>query len=630
MFCILLALCAQGGHTVGSDESALVVYAQQLPVDAIADQSFVLPEHWYALQVPNGIPKQVFAWILWASPGIEQVVDGATGEFAARSISNDTYVDDQWHLSNLNSPTFDINIEDAWNLGYYGAGQIIGIADNGVDQLHPDLSANYNASLSTPSISSAHGTSVAGIVVAEAENNIGVAGVACRAQWSEQKFGSALLNADTFSWANQDHTIKNNSWGPIDDGELHTITNLELDALKEAVEGGRNSKGIIFTWAAGNGGSNDRVEYDPYAGSRYTIAVGAITNADQQSPYSEDGSALLIVAPSDGGSSGIVTTTSNNSYNFQYGGTSASASMAAGAAALMLEANPNLDWRDVQAILARTARKCDASNSAWTQNGAGHDIHYSYGFGALDVGAAVIEAQTYASPGIEYVIDTGRMIVNRSIPDNDPMGITEYLTIADDITIQHVEVTVRATHNYIGDLEIDLIAPSGTHSALRLQNNDNSNDIDYHTFTSVRHLDEQSLGSWKMCIADLENHISGDWKNWQVKLYGHSNGVPVNLAIAPTTIIAGQSSTIDVSGGLPLERTYMAYSLTGLGSKYIPQLGVTLGLDGPAVLGAPGVSDGLGNISWSISAPANAVGRSYWLQALQVGQISNIDAGVVQ
>ena len=260
MFYILLALCAQGGHTVGSDESALVVYAQQVPVDAIADQSFVLPEHWYALQVPNGISKQVFAWILWASPGIEQVVDGATGEFATRSISNDPYVDDQWHLSNLNAPTFDINIEDAWNLGYYGAGQIIGIADNGVDQSHDDLSANYNASLSTPSISSAHGTSVAGIVVAESENGIGVAGVACRAQWSEQKFGSALLNADTFSWANQDHTVKNNSWGPTDDGELHTITNLELDALKEAVEDGRNSKGIIFTWAAGNGGSDDRVE----------------------------------------------------------------------------------------------------------------------------------------------------------------------------------------------------------------------------------------------------------------------------------------------------------------------------------------------------------------------------------
>jgi subtilisin-like proprotein convertase family protein len=338
----------------------------------------------------------------------------------------------------------------------------------------------------------------------------------------------------------------------------------------------------------------------------------------------------LLVAPSDGGSSGIVTTTSNNNYNFQYGGTSASASMVAGAAALMLEANSNLDWCDVQAILARTARKCDAGNSEWTQNAAGHDLHYSYGFGALDVGAAVIEAQTYVPPGIEYVIDTGRMVVNRSIPDNDSIGITEYFTIADDITIQHVEVTVRATHDYIGDLEIDLIAPSSTHSVLRLQNNDNSDDIDYHTFTSVRHLDEQSLGSWKMRIADIDHQISGKWRNWQVKIYGHRNGAPVNLEISPTTIIAGQSATIDVSGGLPLEQTYMAYSLTGLGSKYIPQLGVTLGLDGPAVLGTPGASDGLGNISWSITAPANAVGRSYWLQALQYGQISNIDAGVVQ
>ena len=607
-----------------------MVYAPQAPIEVIIDQSFVLPEHWYAIQTPDGLPKHVFEWILWSYPGIEQIVDGAFGEFATRSISNDTYVDAQWHLSNLNSPTFDINIESAWNLGYYGAGQIIGIADNGVEELHSDLSTNYNSSLSTPSISSAHGTSVAGIAAAESGNSIGVAGIACRAQWSEQKFGSALLNADTFSWANQDHTVKNNAWGPIDDGELHTITNLELDALKEAVEDGRNSKGIIFTWAAGNGGSNDRVEYDPYAGSRYTIAVGAITNADQQSPYSEDGSALLIVAPSDGGSSGIVTTTSNNSYDFQYGGTSASSAMAAGAAALILDANSSLDWRDVQAILARTARKCDASNNEWTQNAAGHNIHYSYGFGALDVGAAVIEAQTYMSPGIEYVIDTGPMSVNRAIPDNDSAGITEYFTVTDDISIQHVEVTVRATHDYIGDLEIDLIAPSGTHSVLKLQNNDNSDDIENYTFTSVRHLDEQSLGSWKMRISDMDYHISGNWIKWQVKIYGHSNGVPVHLAISPTTIIAGQSAAIDVSGGLPLERTYLAYSLTGLGSKYIPQLGVTLGLDRPAALGAPGVSDGLGNVSWSIMVPANAVGRSYWLQALQSGQISNIDAGVVQ
>jgi subtilisin-like proprotein convertase family protein len=630
MFAIILALYAQAGPTVGSDESALVVYSSNLPIELITDQSFVLPSDWHAVQVPNGIPKNVFKAVLLAHPSIKQVIDGAAGEFTTRSLTNDTYVDDQWHLSNMMNPGFDINVEPAWVLGYYGVGQVVGIADNGIDQSHIDLAANYNASLSTPFISSAHGTSVAGIIAAEGNNGIGVAGVAYKAQWSEQLFGSALLNASTFMWANQAHTIKNNSWGPIDNGELHSITTVELDALKEAVEDGRNSKGIIFTWAAGNGGSNDRVEYDPYAGSRYTIAVGAISNTDQQSSYSEDGSSLLIVAPSDGASSGIVTTTLNNNYDFNYGGTSASASMAAGAAALMLEANSDLDWCDVQAILARTARKCDINNGEWSQNGAGHDIHYSYGFGALDVGAAVVEAQTYVSPGIEYVIDTGRMVVNRSIPDDDPVGITEYLTITDDITIQHVEVKIRALHNYIGDLEIELTAPSGTQSVLMHQSSDNSDDINYHIFTSVRHLDESSSGSWKMRIADLDRYISGDWKNWQVKIYGHRNGAPINLNIEPTTFVAGQAATIDVSGGIPFEKVYMAYSLTGLGTQYVPQLGVTLGIDGPSVLGVPGYCDGMGVVGWSLYIPASATGRSYWLQSLQSGQISNIDAGVVQ
>jgi hypothetical protein len=146
----------------------------------------------------------------------------------------------------------------------------------------------------------------------------------------------------------------------------------------------------------------------------------------------------------------------------------------------------------------------------------------------------------------------------------------------------------------------------------------------------VRHLDESSSGSWKMRIADLDRYISGDWKNWQVKIYGHRNGAPINLNIEPTTFVAGQSATIDVSGGIPFEKVYMAYSLTGLGTQYVPQLGVTLGLDAPSVLGVPGYCDGMGVVGWSQYIPASATGRSYWLQSLQSGQISNIDAGVVQ
>lgn len=47
----------------------------------------------------------------------------------------------------------------------------------------------------------------------------------------------------------------------------------------------------------------------------------------------------------------------------------------------MLQANPDLTWRDVQNILATTAFKTDASDPDWKINGAGRPISHKYGFG---------------------------------------------------------------------------------------------------------------------------------------------------------------------------------------------------------------------------------------------------------
>ena len=52
-----------------------------------------------------------------------------------------------------------------------------------------------------------------------------------------------------------------------------------------------------------------------------------------------------------------------------------------GVIALMLEKNPNLTWRDVQAILAATAQKMDPDDESWYTNSAGYSHSYKYGFG---------------------------------------------------------------------------------------------------------------------------------------------------------------------------------------------------------------------------------------------------------
>ena len=78
----------------------------------------------------------------------------------------------------------------------------------------------------------------------------------------------------------------------------------------------------------------------------------------------------------------------------------------------MLEANPELGWRDVQTILAASARHIGAIsaprlvsletrpwtfNKATTWNGGGYHFSYDYGFGLVDALAAVRLAETWTA-----------------------------------------------------------------------------------------------------------------------------------------------------------------------------------------------------------------------------------------
>ena len=59
---------------------------------------------------------------------------------------------------------------------------------------------------------------------------------------------------------------------------------------------GRNGKGVIYVWAAGNGGQNgDSCAMDGYVSSIYTIAVGSVDQYGHQAPYDEDCSSKLAV-----------------------------------------------------------------------------------------------------------------------------------------------------------------------------------------------------------------------------------------------------------------------------------------------------------------------------------------------
>lgn len=443
---------------------------------------------------------------LAANAAVTHATVEARQTFGPRTPLNDEFLDLAWHLLNTIQVGNDINAEAAWKLGYTGAGINIGIIDQGVWSFHPDLSAQRNNDAGQLGSSSFHGTAVAGVACAIGNNEEGAAGLAYGSTHSQLFYspqGDPAVNAAAFEHRNDLNDIKNNSWGPSDTGNLWDIAQLEYDALKDSVMTGRDGKGVIHTWAAGNGGTNDRVEYDPFAASPYTISIGSIGNNALRSNYSERGSSLFAVTYSDGNGRNIFTTSNSSSapYTSNFGGTSSACPLASGALALCLEANPKLTWRDAQHLVVDTAKPVDTEDNDWTTNGAGHDINHNYGFGQLDAALMVQAAKTWQPVAPLVELDAGLTEPNAPIPDNDLAGIQFDFEVTNNIIIEHVALDVVATGTYIGDLVITLTSPDGTESLLHVNRNYSADDMD-HTFYSVRHWDESTAGTWTVSIAD--------------------------------------------------------------------------------------------------------------------------------
>lgn len=117
-----------------------------------------------------------------------------------------------------------------------------------------------------------------------------------------------------------------------------------------------------------------------------TIAVGASTDCDKRSDYSQYGTGLDFLAPSNGGWNDVVSTDRTGTagynpsagvtgdYDPSFGGTSSATPLAAGVGALVLSVNPGLTAGEVQTILRNT---CDQIGGV--SYVSGWNSHYGYG-----------------------------------------------------------------------------------------------------------------------------------------------------------------------------------------------------------------------------------------------------------
>ncbi|MFD2255084.1 S8 family serine peptidase [Luteolibacter algae] len=491
------------------------------------------------------------------------------------ALPNDPLVGNQWHLKRSNGAASgtDMNVENVWKYGQTGGlrgtGIKIGIIDSGVQTNHPDFSGNINTSIDrdfvgndndpSPQGDEDHGTAVAGVAASRGNNGLGGVGVAPEATLVAERlitgvFTTDFQNAEALAHQNDVIEIKNNSWGY--DGEIYYADPLLKEALKTSVTSGRGGKGTIFTFAAGNSGHfEDSANYSELTSSIYTIAVGAVDSLGRKAYYTEPGANVVISAPSNGfyGSLGITTTdrTSSLGYNSSSGtsgdytadfsGTSSSCPAVSGAIALMLQKNPNLGWRDVQAILIRSAVKFNPTEPGWLTNAAGLHFNNDYGAGLIDVGAAVNLAAAWSNLAPQTATVITKNNLSADIPNNAPAGRTVQFAVSGaNFSVEHATVKLKASHSARGELEISLISPSGTISKLAVARGDKGRDYNNYTFSTVQNWGENSAGIWTLRVADVSsksNSVGGVLQNAELVVYGAvappKNPAPVVNITAP-------------------------------------------------------------------------------------------------
>jgi subtilisin family serine protease len=445
-----------------------------------------------------------------------------------------------------------------------GTGVTIGITDTGFQTDHPDLASNNITSLGydfgtdqaggDPVYSSDnHGTAVAGVAAARGYNGKGVAGVAPFASLVSQRidFGNFTdeIEASTYTHGGSAIRINNNSWGSSAPTYL-----LALGPLSQAALASAANSGTIIHFSAGNSlQQQGNVNFMGEQNSIYTLAVAASNDQGRQTDYSTPGASVLITAPSGGDVYGLSSSrpqgtstadrTGTDGYNVgsvniyghsdyadadyteNFNGTSSACPVVSGVTALVLQANPSLNWRDVKEIYIRSATRNDSGDADWARNGAGFWFNHKYGAGLINASEAVRLARNWSNLGSMTSVSIPLSSIPATIRDNNAGGLVKYFDTRSlsGLRVEHATVTTDISHPSRGELQIQLTSPAGTTSRLAEKHTSYPPDpADYPdwTFSTVHNWGEDSRGLWKLKIADRVPGNTGTLNSATLTLYG--------------------------------------------------------------------------------------------------------------
>jgi subtilisin family serine protease len=498
----------------------------------------------------------------------------------------------QWHLNHPGGPGLAPNshvfAEPAWDITRGVRSVVVAIMDDSVDLAHPDFQGvgkivaprDFFDDDFVPLPQSAddnHGTACAGVAVGE-ENGVGAVGVAP---------GCALMPIRTsgylddeaieqlFNWAiAKGAAVISCSWGAA--AVNFPLSLRQRNALTRAASEGRNGKGCVIVFAAGNanrpvnGTINEQGWPDNvirgttrwlngFAVHPDVIAVAASTSFNRKAAYSNWGTEISVCAPSNNAPPGmglpqvgyvytppevrtgleglgIVTSDRVGSPGYSvtdfandFGGTSSACPLVAGVAALVLSANPGLSAAEVRQVLQQTADKIVDPNpdpqfgfrKGTYENGGRSDW---FGYGKVNAFKAVQASQQRKAPALApsrqlQLQNTARLL----IPDNNPTGVTSLIQVSETAPVRRIEAIVELEHSFLGDVEVYLIAP--TNQSFLLQGRTLGRRTAYQGVYNTRNvpllsrlLGQSAQGRWQLRVTDNAPSDTGHIKNWQLIL----------------------------------------------------------------------------------------------------------------
>ncbi|MGQ4649307.1 S8 family serine peptidase [Lyngbya aestuarii] len=505
----------------------------------------------------------------------------------------DNHYSQQWYLHHEGGTSLavgsHIDIEKAWDITRGDRSIVVAVTDDAIDLNHPDFQGSGKIVaprdfkdkdfLPLPnSTNESHGTACAGIAVAE-ENGIGIVGVAPGCGLMPVRTTGFLDDStieELFDWAVEHNaSVISCSWGPAT--VSFPLSLRQRAAITRAATKGRNGKGCVIVFAAGNanrpvsgtiferGWPQDVLKGPTKWLGGFTvhpdvITVSACTSLSKKAAYSNWGTNVSVCAPSNNAPPGAwfektgyiytapairvplvglgifsadligVLGYETGDFVRTFGGTSSACPVVAGVAALILSANSELTAQEVRQILEQTADKIvdqqpdpQLGMRLGTYDSNSHSQWF--GYGKVNAKRAVQAAQQRISQGqpsgIRYL--QGRNDQKIAIPDDNSQGVTSAIRVNDSGLVKEIKVTVDIEHDFLGDLEVRIIPPTGQTVLLQNRTLGVQTQLQetyvWETAPALKQLlNQPAAGIWRLQVVDYAPTDTGELKSWDLVL----------------------------------------------------------------------------------------------------------------